>query len=103
MDGGKTTKGRNPPMNILKDSKHQPYVEWKQGPNGAKRAWIRHAESGTDWAGTGRYINIVRIEALGGGPSGNSTDFPIFNDQPDEQVLDSFVAAVCGITGCPIP
>ena len=90
-------------MNIQRDGKQQLYVEWPQTENGAKRAWVRHAEPGTDWAGTGRYVNVVRIEELGGGPAGQSTDFPIFNDLPDEQVLIAFVAAVCGITGCPIP
>jgi hypothetical protein len=27
-------------MLIQKDGKDQIYVEWPQGPNGAKRAWI---------------------------------------------------------------
>ena len=90
-------------MNIQRDGKEQPYVEWEQAPGGAKRAWVRHADRATDWAETGRYINVVRIEGLGTGPAGQSTDFPIFNDLPDEQVLIAFVSAVCGITGCPIP
>jgi hypothetical protein len=90
-------------MIIQQDGKEQIFVEWNQGPNGAKRAWIRHASPDTDWAGTGRYANVVRIDRLGAGPAGQSTDFPIFNDLPDQQVLISFVAAVCGITGCPIP
>jgi hypothetical protein len=89
-------------MEIQQDSKGQLFVEWQQA-SGAKRAWIRHADSETDWARTGRYINVVRIEELGTGPAGHSTDFPIFNSLPDEQVLIAFVAAVCGITGCPIP
>lgn len=90
-------------MLIKKDGKDQIYVEWQQGANGAKRAWIRHANGDNDWAGTARYVNVGRIETLGTGPAGNSTDFPIFNELPDEQVLVAFVAAVCGITGCPIP
>ncbi len=90
-------------MNIQHDQKGQPFVEWAQGPNGFKRAWIRHAPADKDWAATGRYVNVVRIEALGGGPAGSSTDFPIFGTLPDEQVLVAFVATVCGVTGCQIP
>lgn len=91
-------------MNILIDGNGQPYVEWQQGPHGAKRAWVRRpSDPAKDWAETGRYVNVVRINALGGGPAGQSTDFPIFNSLPDEQVLIAFVAAVCGITGCKMP
>ena len=89
-------------MIVCKDGKDQIYVEWPQGNHGAKRAWIRHANPDTDWANTGRYVNVVRIENLGSGPAGQSTDFPIFNDLPDEQVLVAFVVAVCGVTGCAI-
>jgi len=42
----------------------------------------------------------VRIEALEVGPGGNATDFPIFSDLSDEQILKAFVSAVCAITGC---
>lgn len=90
-------------MQIQRDLKHQIYVEWQQGPHGFKRAWIRRASPDKDWAGTRRYVNVVRVESLGGGPAGSSTDFPIFNNLPDEQVLIAFVAAVCGVTGCQIP
>lgn len=91
-------------MNIEHDEKNQPFVAWEQGPGGFKRAWIRRPDNpNTDWAGTGRYINVARTESLGSGPAGQSADFPIFNDLPDEQVLMAFVASVCGITGCQIP
>ena len=91
-------------MIIQRDTKMQPYIEWEQAPGGSKRAWVRHSTDPTkDWAKTGRYINVARIDDLGEGPSGNSTDFPIFCDLPDEQVLEAFVAAVCGITGCKLP
>jgi hypothetical protein len=95
-------------MNILRDGRDQIYVEWTQAPGGTKRAWIRHADPAipnNDWAGTRRYVNVVRTEALGSGPAGQSTDFPIFLGAhvSDEQVLVAFVAAVCGVTGCPIP
>lgn len=90
-------------MIIKRDGKDQIYVEWSQGDNGSKRAWIRHADSDTDWAGTERYVNVVRVESLGTGPAGQSTDFPIFNTMPDEQILVAFVAAVCGVTGCRMP
>ena len=96
-------------LNIQRDGNNQPFIAWMQAPGGFKRAWIRHADptvQNSDWAGTGRYVNVVRTETLGGRPAGQSTDFPVFLDPkivPDEQVLFAFVAAVCGITGCPIP
>lgn len=92
-------------MNFHKDNNGALYVEWQQGPTGGfKRAWIRTpAAPDKDWAGTGRYINVAMIPALGAGPGGPSADFPIFNALLDEQVLVAFVAAVCGVTGCPVP
>jgi hypothetical protein len=88
-------------MIIQRDTKGQPFVEWEQAPGGYKRAWIqRKTDPATDWAGTGRYLNVVRIESLGQGPAGNATDFPIFCDLPDEQILEAFVISVCAITGC---
>jgi hypothetical protein len=77
-------------MNITRD---------KQG--GWKRAWIQdRSGSDKDWAGTGRYLNVVRVDGPGIGPGGNATDFPIFCDLPDEQILEAFVQSVCAITGC---
>ena len=93
-------------MNIQRDGKDQPFIEWAQGPNGFKRAWIqRRTDPDKNWANTpqGRYLNVVRIEVLGGGPAGSATDFPIFSNLPDEQVLEAFVAAVSAITGCRLP
>ena len=88
-------------MQIKQDSRGQPYIEWAQGPNGFKRAWVQD-RSGTDkdWADSGRYINVVRIERLGAGPAGNATDFPVFSPLPDEQLLIAFVTGVSAITGC---
>jgi hypothetical protein len=40
-------------MNIKRDTKNQPYIEWEQGngTGGYKRAWIQHKEgSEKDWA-----------------------------------------------------
>ena len=90
-------------MEIKRDKKDQPYIEWAQGKRGFKRAWIqRKTDPDKDWADAkdGRYLNVVRIEALGAGPAGNATDFPIYSDLPDEQILKAFVASVCAITGC---
>jgi hypothetical protein len=88
-------------INIQHDTKNQPFIEWEQTPGGFKRAWIQNkAKSEKDWAGTGRYLNVVRIERLGGGPAGNPTDFPIFNPLSDEQILEAFVSSVSAITGC---
>ena len=93
-------------MRIQKDSKGQSFIEWQQAPGGFKRAWIqRKSDLDKDWAGARdrRYLNVVRIEASGGGPAGNATDFPIFCDLSDEQILEAFVSSVCAITGCPLP
>lgn len=93
-------------VEIRKDSKGQLFIEWAQAPNGFKRAWIqRKTDADKDWASApgGRYLNVVRIEARGGGPAGNATDFPIFSDLSDAQILEAFVAAVCAITGCALP
>jgi len=90
-------------MNIQRDTKGQPYIEWEQAPGGFKRAWIqRKTDPEKDWAAArdGRYLNVVRIEARGSGPAGNATDFPVFSDLSDEQILEAFVSAVCAITGC---
>lgn len=91
-------------MEIKKDKQGQPYIEWQQAPGGCKRAWIQRKDKNSekDWANTpgGRYLNVVRISELGSGPAGNATDFPIFSDLPDEQILTAFVVSVSAITGC---
>lgn len=89
-------------MQIKRDQSNQPYIEWEQA-GGFKRAWVqRRTDPDRDWASApdGRYLNVVRIEALGKGPAGNATDFPIFSSLPDEQILTAFVSAVSAITGC---
>lgn len=91
---------------IQRDTKNQPFIEWEQAPGGFKRAWIqRKTDPDKDWASApdGRYLNVVRIDKLGGGPKGNATDFPVFSDLTDEQILEAFVASVSAITGCRIP
>ena len=87
---------------IQRDGHGQPYIQWRQGNSHAyKRAWIQDRKgTNKDWAGSGRYLNVVRAEGPDSGPGGNATDFPIFNDLTDEQILEAFVAAVCAITGC---
>lgn len=90
-------------MDIERDTKGQLFIEWEQAPGGFKRAWIqRKTDPSKDWAKArdGRYLNVVRVEGRGIGPAGNATDFPIFSDLPDEQILEAFVAAVSAITGC---
>lgn len=90
-------------MQIQRDGNGQPFIEWTQAPGGFKRAWIQRKPKGEkDWASTpdGRYLNVVRIEKLGSGPAGNATDFPIFSELSDEQILLAFVTAVSAITGC---
>jgi len=92
-------------IQIATDSLGQPYIEWAQadGPAAYKRAWIQRKTDEKDWAGTGRYLNVVRIDQNRPGIGGNPTDRPIFCDLPDEQVLEAFVAAVCAVTGCRLP
>jgi hypothetical protein len=93
-------------IKIQQDSNGQPFIEWERAPvpGGYKRAWIQHkTDPNKDWAGTGRYLNVVHVEALGRGPAGNATDFPIFSDLEDEQILEAFVASVSAITGCRLP
>ena len=90
-------------MIIHQDTKGQPFIEWEQAPGGYKRAWIqRRTDPEKDWANApqGRYLNVVRIEQLGGGPAGSATDFPVFSTLSDEQILEAFVASVSAITGC---
>jgi hypothetical protein len=89
---------------IRRDTKNQPYIQWEQaGGRGYKRAWIQHRQGSDDWAGTQRYLNVVRTEGPNSGPSGQATDFPIHSELGDAQVLEAFVSAVCAITGCPFP
>lgn len=90
-------------MRIERDTKDQPYIEWEQAEGGFKRAWVqRKSDPAKDWAKSGRYLNVVRVEGPRLGPAGNPTDFPIFSSLPDEQILLAFVTAVSAITGCPI-
>jgi hypothetical protein len=92
---------------IQTDTKGQRYIEWAppEAPTAYKRAWIRRPERGSDkdWAGTERYLNVVRIDPSRPGSGGNSTDFPIYSTFSDEQILEAFVATVCAITGCTLP
>lgn len=90
-------------IEIHRDGKNQPYIAWKIGSRGYKRAWVQRREGHKDWARTGRYLNVVRVDSLDEGPAGNATDFPIFSKLPDEQILEAFVSAVCAITGCHLP
>lgn len=93
-------------MRFGMDGKQQTYIEWEIGAGGWKRAWVQdRSQLGPekDWAGTGRYLNVVRIEAAGGGPAGNATDFPIFSKQSDRQILRAFVFAVTACTGGVLP
>lgn len=89
-------------MEIKRDKLNQPLIEWEQAGS-FKRAWIqRRTEPDKNWAYSpeGRYLNVVRIEALGKGPAGIATDFPVFSTLSDEQILTAFVSAVSAITGC---
>ena len=91
-------------MKILKDTYGSSYIQWTKGRNQRQepcqqRAWVQHRSGEDDWAGTGRYLNVVRCNQKGN-PAGNATDFPIYSTLPDEQVLLAFVHSVNAITGC---
>ena len=79
-------------MNVTRDKQGQLMIEWEMSDGGWKRAWIQdRSGSVKDWAGTGKYLNVVRVDSPGIGLGGDATDFPIFCDHPDEQVLEAFV------------
>ncbi len=88
---------------IRRDTLGQAFIQWQQHREGWKRAWIQTRSGEKDWAETGRYLNVVWAAGEDGGPAGNATDFPIFCDLPDEQILEAFVASVCAVTGCRLP
>jgi hypothetical protein len=90
-------------MRIFKDNNGSSCIAWEQPPHGSKRAWVQRRSGEKDWAGTGRYLNVARTEVFEGGPSGNATDFPIYSDLSDDQILEAFVTSVCAITGCRLP
>jgi hypothetical protein len=90
-------------MNIRTDGLGQPYIEWEQANGCFKRAWIQRKPSpDKDWAGAKRYLNVVRCNSPGH-PGGNPTDWPIYNELPDEQILVAFVHATTAITGGKLP
>ena len=93
-------------MKISKDGNGSPYIEWSQSGEHLKRAWIQRKTDQRDWAGTGRYLNVVRRSKDRPGSGGNPTDFPIFYsdaEKSDEDILRAFVKAACEITGCQLP
>ena len=92
-------------MQIRRDGKGQPFIEWEQFGGHHKRAWIIRREVGDerDWAKTQRYLCVVRCQSPGR-PGGNPTDFPVFASAlTDQQLLRAFVHAACAMTGCPLP
>ena len=78
--------------------KEQPFIEWQQANGVYKRAWIQTRTGDKDWAGTGRYLNVVRCKEKGR-IGGNPADFPIHNNLSDEDILLAFVHSVSAITG----
>ena len=87
-------------LTVGTDTKGSKYIQWEAGPAGVKRAWVQDRRGNKDWAGTGRYLNVVRCDPDSGNPAGNATDFPIYCALPDEQILRAFVYMVNAITGC---
>lgn len=87
-------------LKISKDGNGSPYINWFQPGGAVKRAWVqRRSDPVKDWAGTGRCLLVVRCDG-NGRPGGNATDFPIYNDLPDDQILLAFVHNLNAITGC---
>ena len=96
---GSTVKQKGYEMlEFKKDGNGHIYLEWEQIPGAFKRAWIQKREGEKDWADTGRYLNVCRCQSEGR-PGGNPTDFPIWNDLPDEEILLAFVYSATAITG----
>lgn len=94
------TKGTS--MHLGNDGKGQRYVEWEIAQGVFKRAWIQHRSGVADWAGTGRYLNVVRVEAPNAGPKGQAADFPVYTSSSvmaDDQLLTAFVYSVCAVVG----
>jgi len=88
-------------MHLGTDGKGQRYIEWEIAPSIYKRAWVQYRSGDKDWAGTGRYLNVVRVEAPNAGPKGQAADFPIYVTQAqmsDDQLLSAFVYSVCAVT-----
>jgi hypothetical protein len=90
-------------VEIQTDAKGQPYIQWQQVGGGWKRAWIQQRTGHDDWADTGRYLNVAPANGPTGGVAGTPTDFPIFCQLPDHQILEAFVSMACAITGCQLP
>lgn len=93
-------------MHFGNDGKGQRYVEWDIGLGALKRAWIQNRTGDADWAKTGRYLNVVRVEAPNAGPKGQAADFPIYvpaAQMSDDQLLTAFVYSVCAVVGCQNP
>ncbi|WP_294216216.1 hypothetical protein [uncultured Sphingomonas sp.] len=89
-------------MHLDFDGKGQRYVEWLIAPGVYKRAWIQRRTGSADWAGTGRYLNVVRVEAPRTGPRGQAADFPVFyteEDADDDSILLDFVRRLCAAVG----
>lgn len=84
------------------DGKGQRYVEWEIAPGCLKRAWVQYRTGDKDWTGTGRYLNVVRVEAPRSGPKGQAADFPVYltsEQMSDDQLLTAFVYSVCSVVG----
>lgn len=89
-------------MHFGNDGKGQRYVEWEIAPAILKRAWIQHRVGDNDWAQTGRYLNVVRVEVPNAGPKGQAADFPVYfstSQMSDDQLLTAFVYSVCAVVG----
>lgn len=86
-------------MHFGNDGKGQRYVEWDIGSGALKRAWIQRRIGPNDWAGTGRYLNVVRVEQPNAGPKGQAADFPVFGKKEDDTILQDFVDSVCQAVG----
>lgn len=92
-------------MKFFLDGNGSQCVEWEQAFGHHKRAWVQwKTDPNKDWAKSKdrRYLNVVRVDIDSGNPAGNPTDFPIYSDLPDHQILEAFVVSVCAITGCPL-
>lgn len=86
-------------MQFGTDGNGQTYIEWERGPGKYARAWVMVRRGETDWANSRRYLNTAPIARPGGGPAGQSLDFPINSELDDKEILRAFVVSVSAILG----
>lgn len=86
---------------ILKDGQGQSYIQWKIADGNFRRVWVRRPKnSAKDYAKTGRYLSVVRTDSIDSKRiGGNPTDFPVYSEVSDDQILRTFIRCIIAMTG----